>query len=895
MMWFARGIEDTITALETDLELGLSNAEAAERLERYGPNRLVQKKRKGLFAMFLDQMKNVLIFILIGAAAISVILGEISDAVIIGIVVVLNAVVGVIQEAKAEKAMEALRKLSAPRTVVRREGRNVEIASAEVVPGDIVLIDAGRFIPCDVRLVETANLRVEESALTGESVPAEKDARVLFGKEKPPLGDQRNMAFMSTVATFGRGVGAATATGMDTEIGKIAALIDAEEEGQTPLQRKLGRLGKTLGTLIIVLCVVIFAVSLLELYVKTGSVDRDRLLELFLTAVSLAVAAIPEGLAAVVTIVLALGVQRLSGEDAIVRRLPAVETLGSVSVICSDKTGTLTQNRMTVTRFFLPGGKAAEPVDRADREGMELLTAMVLCNDAALSESGPTGDPTEVALLEAGARAGLTREELERSHRRVQELPFDSDRKMMSVVSEWEGGWRIFTKGALDSLLPRCTGRETSEGIVPLDDETRKRIPDVAASLSGQALRVLAAAYRDAPVPPEDRGAPGEIPAAEIEKDLVFLGLVGMMDPPRLEVRDSIALCRQAGITPVMITGDHRETAFAIARELGIARFPDEAISGTELDGLSDGELAEKAGSLRVYARVSPEHKVRIVRAIRSSGNIVSMTGDGVNDAPSLKAADIGVAMGITGTDVAKGASDMILTDDNFRTIVSAVREGRNIYENIRKAVHFLLSCNAGELLAIFSAILLGWETPLLPIHILWVNLITDTLPALSLGMDPGSPDIMKRKPRDPSESLFSRGGIAIILNGILIGGLTLFAYRWGLSVYEGSLVHARTLAFAVLSISQLFHAFDLRNGEKSLAAIGPLGNRYLLGALFAGIALQAAVIAVPSLSRVFKVFSLSGRDWLLVAGLAVVPIIANETGKFIGRVRRRSAGPPAP
>ncbi len=893
-MWYGRGIEETLAAFGCDREAGLTKDEAARRLAQYGPNRLSQKKRKGLFRMFIDQMNNVLIYILLGAAAVSVFLGEISDAVIIGIVVLLNAVVGVVQEAKAEKALEALKRLSAPKALVRREGRTIEIPSEEVVPGDIVIIDAGRFLPCDLRLIESVNLRVEESALTGESVPSEKDARVVFGDRKPPLGDQCNMGFMSTVATFGRGVGVAVATGMETEIGKIAALIDAEEEGETPLQRKLAALGRSLGKLIIVLCVVIFAASLVELWFKTGSITRDHLLELFLTAVSLAVAAIPEGMAAVVTVVLAVGVQRMSRENAIVRRLPAVETLGSVSVICSDKTGTLTQNRMTVTRFFTwDDGEASDTVRTDSEAGLSLLTAMVLCNDATIggtADSGggvagasggaaATGDPTEVALLSAGVRFGLTRELLEREHPRIQELPFDSDRKMMSVVSAWNGGGRVFTKGAVDNLISRCTRIRTADGEVPIGPVERERILRTAADLSGQALRVLSAAYRDVPA--------GELTPGEIERDLVFLGLVGMIDPPRLEVRDSIALCREAGITPVMITGDHRETAFAIAKELGIARFPDEAVFGAELDDLTDQELVERASALRVYARVSPEHKVRIVKAIRGAGNIVSMTGDGVNDAPSLKAADIGVAMGITGTDVSKGASDMILTDDNFKTIVSAVREGRNIYENIRKSVLFLLSCNAGEITAMFAAIVLGWDIPLLPIHILWVNLITDTFPALSLGMDPDDPDIMKRKPRDPKESLFAgRGGISIAVNGLFIGALTLFAFRFGFLVYDGSLIHARTLAFAVLSISQLFHAFNLRNADKSLRRIGFFGNRFLVAALAAGIFLQAVVISVPALASVFKVFHLTGWDWLLVIGLSLGTILLNEIWKLFRRSR---------
>jgi len=876
-MWHTRDAEKILQELSSDAVKGLSEREAKARLERYGPNRIVGVKKKPLIALFFEQLNSMLIFILIAAAAVSALLGEITDTFIIVCVIVLNALIGVIQEAKAEKALEALKRLATPKALVVREGRQREISSGEVVPGDMVVIDAGRIVPCDVRLIESVNLKIEESSLTGESVPAEKDSVDAIHGSDTPLGDRKNMAFMSTVATYGRGLGVAVSTGMDTEIGKIATMLEQDEDELTPLQRRLEQLGKRLGAIILALCAFLFLVSLARPLFSADAIEKSLLIELLLTAISLAVAAIPEGLPAIVTIVLALGVQRMVRRNAIIRSLPAVETLGSVNVICSDKTGTLTMNKMAVIRFWADGAQGdIDELDRKNAVHTMLLKCLVLCNDAAYTRGSASGDPTEIALLEAGHRHGMLKDELERTHPRIAEKPFDSGRKLMSTLHPSGEGYVVMTKGAPDQLLERCTTVFTGTGTVPLNEDMKGTLLGNADAMARDALRVLAAASRfNTDKPPVDG----------LEEGLSFVGFVGMMDPPRLEVRESIARCKKSGIQTVMITGDHKNTALAIAHALDIAEDPSQAISGAELDVLSDKELRHRAGTLRVYARVSPEHKVRIVRALKAQGNIVSMTGDGINDAPSLRAADIGVAMGITGTDVAKGASDMVLTDDNFKTIVSAIEEGRNIYNNIRKSVLFLLSCNTGEIIAIFVSILLGWPTPLLPIHILWVNLITDTLPAISLGMDPGDPKVLNEPPRDPSENLFARGGTAhVVGNGFLIGLLTLFAYRFGMHLYPGSLVHARTLAFAVLSLTQLFHAFNLRHPTRSIFGLGPFSNPFLVGALLTGIALQVSVISVAPFAEVFKVFALSSRDWLFVTVVALVPILVNEIVKTIRR-----------
>jgi len=865
-LWYKKSKNEILQELDVDEKNGLSSTEALRRLEKYGKNKLETKKKKTLFKQFLSQLKDVMIYILIIAAIISAFLGEISDALIILLVIIINAVIGVIQESKAEKALDALKELSTPKALVKRDGSLKEILSEDIVPGDIVIIDAGRYIPGDLRLIDTANLKIEESAFTGESVPSEKDASFLPDKEIP-IGDQNNMAFMSTLATYGRGVGVVVGTGMNTEIGKIAKMIEQEENDETPLQKKLSELGKILGFLAVGICILIFIISFFQ--------GRD-LLEMFLTSISLAVAAIPEGLPAIVAIVLALGVQRMVKKNAIIRKLPAVETLGSVSIICSDKTGTLTQNKMTVTTVYTNDSYIKESeFNLNDNESKLLVDCMVLCNDATYSEKSQTGDPTEIALLESPFKLNILKEKLEKEFKRIDEIPFDSDRKLMTTVNLVDDKKaRVFTKGALDSILSICNKISVNGKLVDFSKEYKAKVLENSNIMSDKALRVLAFAYKDI--------SKENIVLDSLEKDLVFIGMVGMIDPPRLEVKDSIKLCKSAGITPVMITGDHKNTAFAIANELGIAEDISQAITGHEIDKFKEEEFNEKIINYRVFARVSPEHKVKIVKAFKSHGNIVSMTGDGVNDAPSLKAADIGVAMGITGTDVSKGASDMILTDDNFSTIVSAVEEGRKIYLNIKKSIVFLLSCNLGEILTLFTAILLNWNSPLQPIHILWVNLITDSFPALALGVDKAKEDVMNNPPRNPKESIFVKSDkIQLIINGVLIGGITLFAFKLGERLYADSLIHAQTMAFVVLSVSQLFLSLSLRSNTKSAFSLGIFSNKYLVYSILLGIFLQVIIISISFIANIFKVTPLLLYDWIVVILVSLIPFAINEILKL--------------
>ena len=865
-MWYKKSKNEILKELDVDEKNGLSSNEALRRLEKYGKNKLVTKKKKTLFKQFLSQLKDVMIYILIIAAIISAFLGEISDALIILLVIVINAVIGVVQESKAEKALDALKELSTPKALVKRDGSLKEILSEDIVPGDIVIIDAGRYIPGDLRLIDTANLKIEESAFTGESVPSEKDASFLPDKEIP-IGDQNNMAFMSTLATYGRGVGVVVGTGMNTEIGKIAKMIEQEENDETPLQKKLSELGKILGFLAVGICILIFIISFFQ--------GRD-LLEMFLTSISLAVAAIPEGLPAIVAIVLALGVQRMVKKNAIIRKLPAVETLGSVSIICSDKTGTLTQNKMTVTTVYTNDSYIKESeFNLNENESKLLVDCMVLCNDASYSEKNQTGDPTEIALLESSFKLNILKEKREKDFKRIDEIPFDSDRKLMTTVNLVDNNKaRVFTKGALDSILSICNKISINGKLLDFTKEYKAKVLENSNIMSDKALRVLAFAYKDI--------SKENIVLDSLEKDLVFIGMVGMIDPPRLEVKDSIKLCKNAGITPVMITGDHKNTAFAIANELGIAENISQAITGHEIDKFKEKEFNEKIINYRVFARVSPEHKVKIVKAFKSHGNIVSMTGDGVNDAPSLKAADIGVAMGITGTDVSKGASDMILTDDNFSTIVSAVEEGRKIYLNIKKSIVFLLSCNLGEILTLFTAILLNWNSPLQPIHILWVNLITDSFPALALGVDKTKEDVMNNPPRNPKESIFVKSDkIQLIINGILIGGITLFAFKLGERLYADSLIHAQTMAFVVLSVSQLFLSLSLRSNTKSAFSLGLFSNKYLVYSILLGIFLQVIIISISFIANIFKVTPLLLYDWIVVILVSLIPFAINEILKL--------------
>ncbi|MEF2966459.1 cation-translocating P-type ATPase [Paenibacillus sp. M1] len=869
-MWYSKSKEEVIRELQVDPANGLAAGEAKSRLQRHGPNKLKGKPKKTLLALFLAQLKDMLIYVLLGAAVVTLIVGEYIDAIIILVVVLLNAVIGVFQEQKAEKAIEALQQMATPKSLVKRDGEVREIDSTDLVPGDIVVLDAGRSIPADLRLLSGANLQIEESALTGESVPSDKDANAILSDPKTPIGDMANMAFMSTLVTYGRGEGVVVATGMDTEMGKIAKILDEDEQDLTPLQKKLEELGKMLGYIAIGICVLIFVIGLFQ--------KRD-LLDLFLTAISLAVAAIPEGLAAIVAIVLALGVTRMSKINAIVKKLPAVETLGSVNIICSDKTGTLTQNKMTVVKYY-----TATPL--GDKPPVELIKSFVLCSDATYENGEGTGDPTEIALVAYGEQHEILKKSLEAEYERVGEKPFDSDRKLMSTLNRTRTGFRVNTKGAIDQLLKISTSAVVGGEVVPMTEELKRQYMQAAEEMSNDALRVLAAAYKD---------TGRELPPEEMERDLTMLGFVGMIDPPRLEVKDSIREAKMAGITPVMITGDHKNTAVAIAKELDIAESLDQSMTGADIDELTDEAFARKIKNIRVFARVSPEHKVKIVKAFKAQGNIVSMTGDGVNDAPSLKSADIGVAMGITGTDVSKGASDMILTDDNFTTIVHAIREGRNIYANIRKTVTFLLACNFGEVVAILASIVFFWPLPLLATQLLWVNLVTDTLPAIALGVDPGEKDVMRKKPRDPKEGFFA-GGAALraVLGGLLIGALTLVAFYLGLREFgyslgardipEDAMTYARTMAFVVLAASQLFYSFSKRSDTKSIFQIGVFSNKFLVGAVVLGLVLQFISITVPFLAAAFQVQSLSLTDWGIVVGLALVPLLINEIIKVFLR-----------
>ena len=881
-MWFSKSIEEVLAEFRVDPAIGLEEQEARARLEKHGRNKLKVQKKKSILQMFGAQLKDWLIYVLVAAVIITLFLGEYIDAVIIVMVIVLNAVLGVIQEVKAGNAIEALQKLSSPKSLVRRDGEVKEIDSELVVPGDILILDAGRFISADLRLIETANLQVEESALTGESVPSVKDA-MLVHVPKTPLNDRENLVFMTSIVTYGRGVGVTVGTGMNTEVGKIADIIEGEEESKTPLEIRLNHLGKTLGKIAIGICVFIFAVSYFQ--------GRD-LAVMFLLAVSLAVAAIPEGLAAIVAVVLSIGVTSMAKRNAIIRRLPAVETLGSVNIICSDKTGTLTQNKMTVVKSFTINGEFAVARDQANavtEDAKMLAKTMILSSDATWENGKGTGDPTEISLLLLGDDLGIDRKALAAGNKRVAEFAFDSDRKLMSTLTEENGKFTVNSKGAMDNLLKIATRVLVDGQAIPITDEHKIQFNDATDRMSDQALRTLGAAYKT---------VDSVIDASEMEKDLILIGLVGMIDPPRTEVKASIELAKNAGVTSIMITGDHKNTAFAIAHLLGIAERIDQAITGQEMDDFTDEEFADKISGYRVFARVSPEHKVRIVRALKSQGKIVSMTGDGVNDAPSLNAADIGVAMGITGTDVAKSASDMILADDNYATIVSAIEQGRNIYNNIKKSVIFLLTCNLGEVIAMVVTILAGWEAPLLATQLLWINLLTDSLPAVALGMDPGDPDVMKEKPRNPKESFFAGGaGVKVVLGGLLIGAITILAfwygyYEHGYGPYDTSvpadvLEYARTMAFMAIISCQLFYSLAFRNSKKSIFQIGVLSNKYLIGAIALGLLLQWVVIGIPAMQNAFKLQMLDIRGWMMVIALGLVPLIFNELSKLFLRAKQ--------
>ncbi|MBR6504304.1 MAG: calcium-translocating P-type ATPase, PMCA-type [Clostridia bacterium] len=886
--WFNKSVKKVIEELNTNIESGISSEEAKLRQEKYGLNELKAKKKKSLFQKFLEQFKDFMIIVLIISAVVSGIVGVmegegLTDTIIILIVVIVNAIIGVAQESKAEKSLEALQKLSDHVAKVIRDGKLVVLPSKELVPGDIVILETGDYIPADLRLIEAVNLKVQEAALTGESVPVEKIIEEIK-EENIGIGDRTNMTFSSSLVTYGRGKGVVVETGMTTEVGKIAGIINDTIETETPLQAKLNKLGKTLGIVALIICAFIFLV---------GIIYGKEPVHMFMSAVSLAVAAIPEGLPAVSTIVLAIGVQRMVKRNAIVKKLPAVETLGSATVICSDKTGTLTQNKMTVKKIYWNNKLVNLEDVEQDSDLEKLVFTSMLCNDTKIGENNElTGDPTETALVDMAFKLDFDPSVYDRMPR-IEEIPFDSDRKLMTTVHEVNGKYIVYTKGGVDELLRRCNSYILNGEVKTDLDEFKNSIAKNNEEMAKNALRVLAMAYK------ELDHKPSKEELETLESDLIYIGMVGMIDPPRLEVKDAVEKCKTAGIKPVMITGDHKITAIAIARELGILKNENEAITGLELEQMSDEDLIKNVRQYSVYARVSPEHKVRIVKAWQANGEIVAMTGDGVNDAPALKTADIGCAMGIVGTDVSKEAADVILTDDNFATVVSAVEEGRRIYDNILKAIQFLLSSNVGEIITLFVAIMLTpllakWFgiadisalEPLLPIHILWINLVTDSLPALALAVDPAAKDIMNRKPIKPKKGIFTKGmAWRIIYQGAMIGIITLAAFCIGLNT-PNTEEHIRiqigqTMAFSVLALSQLVHVYNIRDNTKSIFKTGIFSNSKLILACLGSAALMFVILLVPSLRGVFSIAELPVENILEVVLLVFSPILIVELFKL--------------
>ncbi len=921
MNWFNKEISQVEEELQTNVKEGLTEEQVKANYEKYGMNELKQKKKKSLFVKFLEQFKDFMIIVLIIAAIVSGAVGiaegeGITDTIIILIVVVLNAIIGVVQENKAEKSLEALQKLSAHASKVMRDGKISVVQSRELVPGDLVILDTGDYVPADLRIVESANLKSQEASLTGESVPVDKNTETIKD-EKVCLGDRTNMLFSSSLITYGRGKGIVVETGMNTEVGKIAKIINDTEGTETPLQIKLNKLGKTLGIAALAICIVIFII---------GIAYGKNVIDMFMTAVSLAVAAIPEGLAAVSTIVLAIGVQRMVKKNAIIKKLPAVETLGSATVICSDKTGTLTQNKMTVQKVFVNNKiSEVEEIKDIDNEITKLMQVCTLCNDTKIGENKElTGDPTETALIDLGFKINFNvKETLEL--KRVKEIPFDSNRKLMTTVNKVGDKYLVYTKGGIDELIARCNSYIVN-GKINYDLENyKKEIEKYNIEMAKDALRVLSMAYKELDHEPTDEEM------KNMENDLIFVGMVGMIDPPREEVKIAVDKCKTAGIKTVMITGDHKITAVAIAKSLGILENEDEAITGSELEEMSDEDLTKNVRKYSVYARVSPEHKVRIVKAWQANGEIVAMTGDGVNDAPALKTADIGCAMGIVGTDVSKEAADVILTDDNFATIVSSVEEGRRIYDNILKAIQFLLSSNVGEIITLFIAILItpwlgstfgidiGLIEVLLPIHILWVNLVTDSLPALALAVDPAEDDVMKRKPKK-QKGIFTKGmSFRVIYQGIMIGLITLAAFIIGLATPEenlptmvrvdGTLYSAeeienldealangaeyvepqevkveigQAMAFIVLAFSELVHVFNIRNNKKSIFKTHPFNNKMLLLAIGVSAALMLIILLIPALRHIFSIPVLPMDNLIEAILLVIAPIVIVEIFKLL-------------
>ncbi|ABO50219.1 ATPase, P-type (transporting), HAD superfamily, subfamily IC [Desulforamulus reducens MI-1] len=899
--WFEMGRQEVIDKLGSCPEKGLDEQQARERLEKIGPNKLTSSKKKSPWKMLLDQFKDFMVLVLIAATFVSGMLGEWADAVTIMIIVVVNAILGFVQEFRAEKSMEALKALTAPEALIIRDGIERKIPASDLVPGDIVLLDTGDKVPADLRLLSVANLGVEESALTGESNPVKKRVENMADQSEVSLGDTHNMAYMGTVVVRGKGKGIVVATGMFTEMGHITKMIQEAAEEQTPLQRRLDQLGKAL---------VVFCLLICALVVVLGVMRGEPVYQMFLAGVSLAVAAIPEGLPAIVTIALAIGVQRMIKRNAIIRRLPAVETLGCATVICSDKTGTLTENQMTVREVLVGNTKVRVSGEGYDPKGefrfdgpkgpefSLLLKCAALCNNAKLTKGeitvggifrnlnkgnlsrvwGVAGDPTEGALMVMAAKGKIWRKDLESDEQRIMEFPFDSIRKRMSVIyQDTKGNLTAYAKGAPDVMLDLCTHIQRDGRVIPLSDHTKQEILKKNSEMANNALRVLALAYRNlGTVTAED-----DLNEDQVEQQLILLGLAGMIDPPRPSAIQSIQACRRAGIHTVMITGDHQLTAQAVAKELGLLARNAKVLTGAQLDRLDDDELQAQAELTSVYARVTPKHKLRIVRALKCNGHVVAMTGDGVNDAPAVKEADIGVAMGKAGTDVTKEASAMVLADDNFSTIAAAIEEGRAIYDNIRKFIRYLLSCNVGEVLTMFLAVLMGMPLPLLPIQILWMNLVTDGLPAMALGVDPPEKDIMYRRPRDPQESVFSQGlGWRIMSTGTIFALGTLIAFAVGLMM--GQVELARTMAFNTLVFFQLFFVFSCRSERHSVAEIGMFGNPHLVLAVITSACLQLSVNYISFLQPIFHITPLELKHWVVVLSIALVPQVLSSLGKAI-------------
>lgn len=887
--YYLKSIEEAEQELNTSIHNGISHSLAEERLKIFGLNQLKEGKKRSVLSMFIDQFKDVLIIILLASAVIAILMGEAIDAVVIGGIVLLNAILSVLQEQKAEKSLDALKKMTVPETLVIRDGKREKIKSTQLVPGDLVVLESGDKIPADLRLIEVTDMSIQEAILTGESEPVEKNNQQIAKEADVSLGDRKNMAYTGTTIIAGRGKGIVVATGMNTEIGHIAEMLQEQKKETTPLERKLNEVGKNLGVIIL------FVVAIV---VVLGYFRGIPFFDMFLTGISLAVAAVPEGLPAVVTIVLALGVQQMIKKNAIIRRLPAVETLGATTVICSDKTGTLTQNEMTVQKLVFLNreigidGVGYQPTGcfylnnqvinpNEDRAVSLLLKAIVLNNNSYLKQNEINqqweivGDPTEGALVVAAAKAGFYKEEIEAEYPRIRELLFDSERKRMSTIHKMsEGNELLVVKGAPEQIVERCHIYNDNGKELPLSHTVRENILLKNKQLASDALRVLAVAYRqiDSHESSEYLTEDRKPDIDKLEDKLVFLGLIAMIDPPREEAIEAVHICRQAGIRPVMITGDYPLTARAIAEQMDIYRSEDKIIIGSELENMTQEELEKVVMKTTIFARVSPRHKMRIVQALQKNGQVVAMTGDGVNDAPAIKESDIGIAMGITGTDVSKEAADMVLTDDNFSTIVSAVREGRKIYQNIQKFIRYLLSCNLGEIFTIFVALLIGFPRPLLPIQILWVNLVTDGLPALALGLDPAEKDIMRRGPRNPKEGIFSgRMGFNIFTQGFFIGTITLIAFYYGYSQY--SLEVGETMAFGTLSISQLWHSLNSRSNKFSIFKLGVFSNHYLIRAILASGALQLVVMTVPFLQSIFQITTLSLSQWLVLIAISLTPI----------------------